>query len=152
MLEIFKYQKPGDHSIKDRTWTRLLAEVKKVEISFKVADKPECNKALAWTERDKPTFFHNIYVNMVLKDRIDSVLVESDEYKIIVVGVGFSIFHEIAHLLLRWQDVEKSPVKFGCEVGRYLEERIFEHDTYLVGYKRNMKAKWSKDIPIIGIV
>jgi hypothetical protein len=78
----------------------------------------------------------------MFRDRVDFAALKStsDEYRLIVVGIGLFIVHEIAHLLLRWQNVTESPSQFDeGEVGRYLEKYAFGfgHDTYIMALKDN---------------
>ncbi|EEY67676.1 uncharacterized protein PITG_18190 [Phytophthora infestans T30-4] len=94
----------------DRT-TR--ANLRDVQVRFKKFDK---GSIYGWTERSERA--KTIFVNEILQLRVNRIdqANDSHEYQCIVFVVAATIFHECAHLTLRWQGTMDSPPKYHDEV------------------------------------
>uniref|UniRef100_K3WVR9 Uncharacterized protein n=1 Tax=Globisporangium ultimum (strain ATCC 200006 / CBS 805.95 / DAOM BR144) TaxID=431595 RepID=K3WVR9_GLOUD len=112
-----------------------------------------------WTARSAKA--DTIFVNEVLRDRLDMIAQEnsSHEYQCVVFMVAAVLFHESAHLTLRWKGILDSPTKYGNEVGNYMERKLFDgqsrlkiqKSTSVISRTRNI-GTWTRNMAILDVV
>ncbi|KAL3674931.1 hypothetical protein V7S43_000857 [Phytophthora oleae] len=131
--------------------------LREVKVEFR---RPEIGSLYGWTDRSKTAKV--IFVNEVLLHRVKKIhqADTSHEYQCIVF-VAATIFHECAHLALRWKNILDSPPKFDYEVGNYMEMTLFkgtcrvklQQSTQAVSKKsKRGSRKWTKEMPISDVV
>lgn len=112
-------------------WKKSEEKLKEVTLLYEEQDR-NFDKGekyhIAWTLRDKDA--NQIFLNIIFRNRFDkisSTLTRNKlrEVQIITFFMAIAIIHEVAHLLLRWNGVMKSPAKFGHEVGHFTENKLF---------------------------
>ncbi|OWY94990.1 Crinkler (CRN) [Phytophthora megakarya] len=130
-----------------------------VQVEF---GRPEKGSPYGWTNRTASTKV--IYVNEVLLHRMEMIdpAKNSHEYQCIVFVVAATIFHECAHLALRWKNFKESPTKYKGEVGSFMERKVFDgicqvKIQHRFGAKTPKKSKrscviWTKEMPILDVV
>ncbi|GMF89391.1 unnamed protein product [Phytophthora fragariaefolia] len=140
----------------DDTTRRNLRDVK---VEFR---RPETGSLYGWTDRSARAKV--IYVNNVLLQRMNMVdqADSSHEYQCIVFLVAVTIFHECAHLALRWKNILDSPSKFRYEVGTYMEMVLLlgvcrakiQQSTGALRSKKSKRSSgiWTKEMPILDVV
>eukprot|EP00644_Phytophthora_capsici_P013372 jgi/Phyca11/115913/e_gw1.29.343.1 len=128
--------------------------LREVVVKFHRANGP----VYGWTDRSKTT--RVISVNEVLLDR-EKRADGPHEYQCIVFVVAATIFHECAHLTLRWRGVLESPPKFGHEVGNYMEAALFrgvcgvkiqQSNNAQAAQRKSPRRTWTKEMPILDVV
>ncbi|KAE8903050.1 hypothetical protein PF005_g12406 [Phytophthora fragariae] len=140
----------------DRTTRKNLRDVK---VEFR---RPEKESLYGWSDRS--TTAKVIFVNEVLLQRMETIdqADNSHEYQCIVFVVAATIFHECAHLALRWKNMLDSPSKYDFEVGSYMETKLFK-GTCRMKLQQSTRAKsstkskrncgiWTEEMPILDAV
>lgn len=106
-----------------------LSQAKKVRISFKEPvsmPTSDTSHSLAWTNITLGLNNVDIYLNLNILAQIESFKIRkpSYEWKQYVFMVGIIIFHEFAHLSIRWVNKDSPDVDTG-EMGLLAERRVF---------------------------
>ncbi|EEY64621.1 CRN domain-containing protein-containing protein [Phytophthora infestans T30-4] len=139
----------------DSTTRRNLRDVK---VKFR---RPEKGSLYGWTDRSASAKV--IFVNEVLLHRMETLgqADNSHEYQCIVFVLAATIFHECAHLALRWKNILDSPSKYKFEVGTFMETVLFQ-GTCRVKIQQSTRATskrskrscgvWTKEMPILDVV
>ncbi|KAE9036903.1 hypothetical protein PR001_g8616 [Phytophthora rubi] len=139
----------------DNTTRRNLRHVK---VKFR---RPEEGSLYGWSDRSARAKV--IFVNEVLLHRMQMIdqADNSHEYQCIVFVVAATIFHECAHLALRWKNILDSPDKFQLEVGTIMGTKLF-HGTCRVKIQQSTRATskmsersrrmWTKEMAILDVV
>ena len=120
------------------------------------SDHTEANSdntiALGWTYRRKNAIMH---INKMFERRLHKTTNE-EERKIIVVYMAIVILHEMAHLVLRWSGISRTPEKClsffnEVEAGCYLESRLFQGEICSCIQKSKTAEEWNDDMAFVGI-
>ncbi|GMF36039.1 unnamed protein product [Phytophthora lilii] len=124
-----------------------------VEVRFQ---RPQIGSIYGWTDRSAKA--KAIFVNEVLLHRMEMIdqAENSHEYQCIVFMVAATIFHECAHLTLRWKKILDSPGKFQFEAGTYMETALFkgtcrlriqQSNRALSKRSKRSGGTWTKEMP-----
>ena len=108
--------------------------------------------SFAWTYPRKNAILH---INKMFERRLEKTSNE-EERKIIVVFMAIVILHEMAHLVLRWSGITKTPEKFTntfeeVEAGCYLERCLFQDEICSCIEKSHTVKEWNEDMEFVGI-
>jgi hypothetical protein len=130
-------------------WSKILWHLEKVKIKFEAWDLSNGEISIAWTGRKVE--LHTICINELFKRRLVSIKKDCDEYKAIIIGIGISICHEVAHLLLRWMKIFKTPPIYHNEMGNHFEDRLFAcYILFMRQTPRGSSNDWTEHVPIYG--
>jgi hypothetical protein len=114
------------------TSSTLAENLKKLKISF--CRQPHCtaceDNCLGHTERRarvQKIFLNNVFSKRLVAARSNAADPDANiEIERIVFLMAVTIYHEMAHVILRWRNILQSPgVPFEREAGLYSERRLF---------------------------
>jgi hypothetical protein len=106
----------------------------------------------AWTTRvgKRPKNVRKLHVNQYFQERLGRIISRDIEFKTICVFIGIYIVHEVAHLVISWQGLNKTPLEFEQEAGNFLESCMFRGGLARVIYSTAVSETWSSDTPMAG--
>lgn len=131
----------------------VVEQAKKVIVKFAsqvvTRDKDDTRHSWAWTMSECNLTNVQIFINDALKKQVDSFKVAhgSLEWKKYVYMIAVLIFHEFAHLCLRWKGVDSPDVDIS-EMGTRAEQKTFDSTFRFVFNKKpqeKAKGEWVID-------
>jgi len=105
-------------TLESREWSRL---INSVEIQFEDA---KISDLYSWTTRDANKGNKTIFINRYFLRQLRRGNLRSPEKKRLVFMLSVCLFHEVAHLTLRWKGQKQTPSKF-VEPGNFSENSAF---------------------------
>lgn len=161
ILNTKKFHKVLDEShyyfIKPELFGQMISEI---QIKFKEQSRDmfAANDRSIWAKDISINMIFNKIISKLRKSlgylknysekEVDQLLENSEEYKIIIVSLGFLIIHEIGHLIQRWNCITQSPDSI--EAGFDLEKELFGGIVLILmdkPYAFNQKTKIRGNLP-----
>jgi hypothetical protein len=124
----------------------LIDATKHVAIEFDCIE-PGKRAAVSWRTNEPHL---KIFINRILKERMESDAIQPLEKKMIIVSIAFAITHQLMHLFLNLLNMDECSEFKVLEAGEYFEKTMFGHKFHVIVKNLKDRQKWTCEMEVKG--